>query len=220
MIVDLENLQITLAAHHQPTADHEARVSALIDTLPIRLGIEELNKIKFAALHHDVGKVFLPEKLLEKALPLNRSECILMQMHPIWGAEATFDDPSTSSIILSHHERWDGLGYPFGRAGEDIPLGARILAIVDAFDAMTNLRAYRTPQSHNHALNEITAQAGKQFDPELCRIILPKWEQSLSHFQPNRSETASRYLTDAVLDWGAGQRLEQIARVPVVARVD
>ena len=127
------------------------------------------------AMLHDIGKVGINDAILRKQGPLTNEEWLEMRKHPEIGFRITqnnVDLAPISEYILSHHERWDGKGYPRGLAGEEIPILSRILAVVDAFDAMTNKRIYRVPVSPEEAAAEIMRNAGTQFDPRIARVFV------------------------------------------------
>jgi ribonuclease P protein subunit RPR2 len=127
--------------------------------------------MEFGFLLHDVGKLAIPDAVLKKPGPLSRRERDLMQEHTLIGetmlANVTMLRGAGLDVVRSHHERWDGNGYPDGLAGADIPLGARIFALVDAMDAMTTDRPYRRALSWEHAIDEILSESGRQFDPRI-----------------------------------------------------
>ena len=127
---------------------------------------------------HDVGKIGIPDAVLSKPGPLDAGEWDTMRRHPEIGAEIIGQHPSgvlqlAREIALTHHEKWDGSGYPNGLAGEAIPLSARIVAIADVFDALTTRRPYKEPWTEEAALDYIQAQAGKHFDPRLVELFIP-----------------------------------------------
>jgi HD-GYP domain-containing protein (c-di-GMP phosphodiesterase class II) len=125
---------------------------------------------------HDVGKIGISDRILQKPGPLTPEERRVMEEHPLLGYEMLRDVAFLSgeglAVVRNHHERWDGTGYPSGRAGEEIPLEARVLAVADAFDAMTSDRPYRRALSHGEALAEVERCAGTQFDPAIARLFL------------------------------------------------
>jgi response regulator RpfG family c-di-GMP phosphodiesterase len=127
--------------------------------------------VEYGFLLHDVGKIGIPDRVLLKPSPLNRDEWRLMQTHTVLGeqmlGEVAFLHGEGLKIVRSHHERWDGRGYPDGLADGEIPLGARIFALADTLDAITSDRPYRDAQPWDIAREEIVAQAGKQFDPSV-----------------------------------------------------
>jgi HD-GYP domain-containing protein (c-di-GMP phosphodiesterase class II) len=142
-----------------------------------RVGIkgEALGELSFAARVHDIGKIGVPDRILHKAGKLDEDERAVMQRHATWGAQTLLRMPGLENVaemVRSHHERWDGNGYPTGKAGDEIPLEARLLAVADAFDAMTSDRPYRRALTHAEALAEVERCAGTQFDPEIARIFL------------------------------------------------
>jgi len=137
--------------------------------------LAEHSEINYAFLLHDIGKIGVPDSILNKPGPLDANEWNVMRKHPEMGAKLVvplgFDDVVTD-VILHHHERWDGSGYPFGLSENDIPLPARVLAVADAYDAMTCERPYSTPVEMDDALTIIELSADKHFDPEIVDVFL------------------------------------------------
>lgn len=132
----------------------------------------KLAMLAFAAAVHDIGKIAVPSSVLAKPGPLEPWERLAVQRHPAEGQrllEPHVNSPELLAIVRSHHERWDGEGYPDGLAAEQIPLGARIVAVADAFTAMVEPRPYREPLSGELARTELLDQAGRQFDPICAR---------------------------------------------------
>ena len=126
---------------------------------------------------HDIGKISVDTNILTKAGALTPEEWAEIRKHPEAGYRIARTVPELSQIaeyILAHHERWDGKGYPQGLLGENIPLLARIISVVDSFDAMTNDRAYRKAKSPGDAAQEIRREAGKQFDPFIAQVFVEK----------------------------------------------
>jgi len=153
------------------------RVAELASVIGWQIGLrkEQVREIEKTALLHDVGKIGVADSLLAKAGPLEEVEWAEMRRHPEFGHEVLGHFPdlqSVAEVILSHHERFDGTGYPRGHAGQEIPLGARIFAIADAYNAMTSHRPYRKPLPHEQAVAEISRNAGTQFDPEIVQAFL------------------------------------------------
>jgi len=141
----------------------------------MNLSASELDHLELLAVMHDLGKVGIPDSILNKVGPLNDAEWVIMKRHPELGCRIASAFPELDPIaddILSHHERWDGTGYPRGLASAEIPLLARILAVVDAFDAMTSERPYRATLSSDQALAEIRRCAGTQFDPAVVDAFI------------------------------------------------
>jgi len=134
----------------------------------------------YGYLLHDIGKIGVPDAVLNKPGPLDEDERRLMQLHPLNGVQLVSGIKFLGDavhIIRSHHERWDGRGYPQGLAGEDIFLPARIFSIVDAFDAMTSNRPYRAGMPVHAALEEVAANAGTQFDPDVAGVFVAMCEE-------------------------------------------
>ena len=164
---------------------HGARVAALAEPVAIRLGWDsvQLARLRFGAPLHDIGKIVVDPRVLLKGGPLTLAEAAEIRRHPSAGADLVMPIRSARPAlpyVLFHHERWDGKGYPCGLRGETIPVGARLLAIADAFDAMISPRPYRQVLSHERALAEIGACAGTQFDPVLADLFLDVWSEQAS----------------------------------------
>lgn len=129
---------------------------------------------QYGFLLHDAGKVGIPERVLGKPGPLTTAEWRVMRTHPLIGYQMLSGIPfmrNAAEIVRSHHEMFDGSGYPDGLRGDGIPLPARVFSVVDAFDAMTTTRPYRAALPLDHAYHEITRMAGTQFDPDVCRAF-------------------------------------------------
>jgi putative nucleotidyltransferase with HDIG domain len=138
---------------------------------------EKGDAIELAALFHDIGKILLPDALLQRATCLTQEECETIKKHPVYSALILSklgipDD--VAEVVYHHHEHWDGCGYPGGLCGEGIPLGARLIAIADAFEAMTAHRIYQTRRTPMQALEELRRCAGSQFDPVLVECFCTK----------------------------------------------
>jgi putative nucleotidyltransferase with HDIG domain len=157
-------------------------VTVFAQAMARRIGLdkERISVLRLGALLHDVGKLAVPSAVLLKHGPLDEHELGQVQRHPAAGVRMLRSLGVPKEIlpsVLHHHERWDGTGYPRGRAGERIPLEARILAIADSFDAMTSTRPYRTPRRVDDALAELERCAGTQFDPELVSVFRAAWNE-------------------------------------------
>lgn len=166
------------------TRGHSERVAKYAMVLAKELGSfskDELKSFNYACLLHDIGKVNIPDSILMKPAKLTNEEYEIIKTHPVVGEEAVKNVEglgSSISIIRSHHERWDGKGYPDQLKGNDIPLNARITAIADAFDAMTSSRSYRGALPVEEAYNRILQGEGTQFDPNLVDLfkkVYPQW---------------------------------------------
>lgn len=155
---------------------HVHRVSDLATDLGegVGLGNDDLDRLALAGVLHDVGKIHLDPGILAKPGPLDQEERDLMQRHPELGFAMTRNrlDQKVAEAILYHHERIDGKGYPFGLAGEDIPMLSRIVLVADAFDAMTSARAYQPALPVDFAVQEIRKNAGSQFDAGVVEVFL------------------------------------------------
>lgn len=162
-----------LEAKDPVTGLHAVRVQRYATELMSAVDPLQLDdpSVEFGFLLHDVGKLSIPDAILKKAGPLSRAERDIMRQHAVCGeamlANVTLLGGTGLSVVRSHHERWDGTGYPDGLAGTEIPIAARVFALVDAMDAMTTDRPYRRAQTWEHATDEILAQAAKQFDPRV-----------------------------------------------------
>lgn len=172
-------LVTALEARDPYTRNHSERAAIYARLLARQVGYPagKMENLSRAALLHDVGKIGVPEYILNKQGSLNEEELRLMRVHPrqsydIVRSVPLYEEAGITQAILQHHERWDGHGYPDGICREELTYEARILAIADAFDAMTSDRVYRKALSLNHALNEISKGAGKQFDPKLAEAFL------------------------------------------------
>jgi HD-GYP domain-containing protein (c-di-GMP phosphodiesterase class II) len=158
------------------TEGHTLRVSEMTQQLARNAGMEEdtLVQIKRGALLHDVGKLGIPDSILLKPGPLSEEEWIVMRLHPIYAFQwlSTIEYLHNAlEIPYCHHEKWDGTGYPRGLKGEEIPLSARLFAVVDVWDALTSDRPYRNGISQSEAWDFICSQSGKQFDPEAVQAF-------------------------------------------------
>ncbi|HEY5908043.1 MAG TPA: HD domain-containing phosphohydrolase [Vicinamibacteria bacterium] len=160
---------------------HSRAVAALADMITRRLGLpdEERRNVHFAALLHDIGKVMVDPAVLRHQGLLSPEAWARLGMHPTFGIELLRPITLWEGIlpaVQSHHERWDGQGYPRGLSGEQVPLGARIIAVADAFDAMTR-NPHKPSRSAEEALREIEACAGSHFDPRLARLFVAEYRQ-------------------------------------------
>ncbi|RME42828.1 MAG: GAF domain-containing protein [Chloroflexi bacterium] len=159
------------------TSDHSARLAVWAEATARELGCcdAEVEIIRWGTLLHDIGKIGVPDDILRKPGPLTDEELEVIRRHPEIGAEIVAPVrklAEVAPIIHAHQEKWDGTGYPDGLKGEAIPLGARIVAVVDAYGAMTDDRVYRKAMSHEEAVAELRACAGTQFDPQVVEAFL------------------------------------------------
>jgi putative nucleotidyltransferase with HDIG domain len=175
----LSNLATAAEYRDDCTARHTVRVGVLAGVLAEALGLDqkEVDVIRRAAPLHDVGKIGVPDGLLRKPATLTPEEIAVMRTHSVIGADILQNSQVTilqvaRDIALTHHEQWNGQGYPHGLAGTDIPLAGRIVAVADTFDAITNDRPYRRARSFEDALVEIRRVAGIQFDPAIVDVLV------------------------------------------------
>ncbi|MFA5308457.1 MAG: HD domain-containing phosphohydrolase [Dehalococcoidales bacterium] len=139
------------------------------------LNAEELEQLEYAGMMHDIGKMAVDSSILSKPGPLTSAEWKIMQNHPLAGADFCYEIPfldKVGEIVLCHHEKYDGAGYPNGFSGEDIPLGARLLAVAEAFDTMTTDRSYRPAMPIDEAVRELNSYAGSQFCPVAVKALI------------------------------------------------
>lgn len=164
-------------AHDETTGRHLQRVRAIAEALACELGHSEAQAkdIGLAAVLHDIGKVHVPDAVLTSPHRLNEDEWQQMRQHTIWGAEFLASTPGfelAAVVARSHHEHWDGTGYPDGLRGEKIPEAAAITAVADAFDAITHDRPYRAGRSPRVAVREVTSCSGTQFSPRIVAALV------------------------------------------------
>ncbi|MDX6491732.1 MAG: hypothetical protein QOD43_1977 [Gaiellaceae bacterium] len=173
----LSMLSRAIEARDPYTRGHSTRVTELAEAVAQRLGWSEerIASLRVGGPLHDIGKLAVSDEVLCKEGRLDDDELAQIREHPKIGAKLLLRVTSLREAIpyvLYHHERWDGTGYPSGKAGEEIPVEARVLAIADAFDAMTSDRPYRSALSREEALAEVERCAGTQFDPKIARVFL------------------------------------------------
>jgi putative nucleotidyltransferase with HDIG domain len=175
----VETLVATVEAKDIYTYGHSARVSKLARQIAEGLGMadDELERIKVAGLLHDVGKIGIPESILNKDGKLTDDEWQYIRSHPAIGESIIRQLGSrrldeVRRIVRHHHEKLDGTGYPDGLSGEAIPLGARVMAVADAYDAMTSNRPYRSPMSSEAAIEELRRHAGTQFEAPAVEALV------------------------------------------------
>lgn len=159
----------------------------------LELSPTQREALELGALLHDIGEIRTPEALLQKAGLLTPEERRVVEQHPAWGVDILETVPLLTpalDVVGGHHERYDGKGYPQGSRGEEIPLAARIFAVVDALDAMTHDRPHRSTRPVPEALEEVRREAGKQFDPRVVEAALAippaRWAELLGGQEPAR----------------------------------
>ncbi len=174
-------LSEAIEARDPYTRGHSARVARMAHAVGLRLGCDEgrMVGLDLGGALHDIGKLAISEAILLKPGPLTESELAEVRGHPEAGARLLALDGTLRPAlpgVLYHHERWDGEGYPTGRAREEIPFEARILAVADSYDAMTSNRPYRPALPVDRAIEEVDRCAGTQFDPDVALAFLEVWE--------------------------------------------
>jgi putative nucleotidyltransferase with HDIG domain len=176
----IKALAAALDARDAYTAGHSERVSALSVIIGRQMGLDQpqLDVLRLGALLHDIGKIGVADRVLQKNGPLTQEEFEIIKTHPALGAHILREIPFLSAhipIVELHHERPDGRGYPRGLLGHATPVLARIVHVADAFDAMTTARAYRPAQTSTHAISELWRYAGSQFDAEVVEAFVAAW---------------------------------------------
>jgi len=178
----INTMVATLYAKSMETQEHADRLKDFCIAIgkELNLSIKEFDQLEILAMLHDIGKVGISETILQKPGPLTKEEWEQMKKHPQIGFRIAQNTPELVQVaesILSHHERWDGKGYPQGLEGDKIPLLSRILAVADAFDAMISDRTYRKAMSQEDAKNEIIKNSGTQFDPQIVEAFIKVLER-------------------------------------------
>lgn len=178
----IEGLAMAVEAKDQNTHRHLMRVRVYVTEMGKAMGLDKANMkaLATASLLHDIGKLAVPEHIINKPGRLTQEEFDKMKIHPIVGADildrVNFPYPVVP-IVRAHHEAWDGSGYPDGLKGEEIPIGARILAAVDCFDALASERPYRRAMPLEEAMANVKSRAGTQFDPNVVRMLEERYTQ-------------------------------------------
>ncbi len=174
------------------TANHSERVKAYSELIARSLGLSEssITLITHAALLHDIGKMGIVDSVLGKPGKLTDEEFEIIKQHPVIGARILMQSNYTHEmvqIVLHHHERYDGRGYPEGLKGEDIPIGARVIAIADSIDAMTSKRVYRDAMSLDYCRSEIEKNLGVMYDPAIGKVVLEHWDEMVDLLLQSRT---------------------------------
>ena len=196
-LATIEALALAIDAKDQTAQSHIRRVQVYATSIARGLGMSdtEIQGVKTAALLHDIGKLAVPEHILSKPGPLTQEEFQKIRVHPQVGAEIISAVPfpyPVAPLILSHHERWDGKGYPQGLKGEEIPLGARILSVVDYYDALTSDRPYHKAMTHDAALALLQQEAGRALDPAVVQMFVKMAEEMESVAESIETATPRR----------------------------
>ena len=182
-IESLQRVAVMAEFRSIDTAEHPIRVGELSADIAAEIGsdAEYVQQLRLAARLHDIGKIAVPDHILMKAGPLTPEEWDEMRQHALRGYHMLHDSPSrllqiAAEIALTHHERWDGTGYPRGLRGEEIPRSGRIVAVADVFDALISARSYKPAWSLERARAHLEAEAGRHFDPACVAAFLSRWE--------------------------------------------
>lgn len=211
----MQTLSTTIEAKDEYTRGHSYRVAEYATLIASEMGWtpDEIQVLKHSALLHDIGKIGIPDSILNKPSRLTEDEYSLIKRHPVIGAEILKDVtllPHVLEVTRSHHERYDGKGYPDGLSGTDIPIYARIVAVADSYDAMNSRRIYRGALSREIIYEELRKNRGLQFDPQITDIFLklmdenrlPEWNSSYedpaSYNFPEMEITVSKFISDVV----------------------
>lgn len=220
----LQVLADSIDARDFLTAGHSEKVAEYSVGIAEELGLSEpdCRMIRMAALLHDYGKIAIPDSILKKGGPLSDEEREVIKTHPTKTRQildkVAFEGPfrDIPAICHAHHERWDGTGYPNALKGEEIPLGARIIAAADVYEAITAERHYRAPMSREEARQTFLAESGRHFQPEIADAFIRHLERSdlCSLAENDRAETAAKY------PWGSDRQQRIPYRTEVAVRVD
>ena len=172
----IETILTTLYEKDKNSEIHSRSVSIISERIAKAYGFnsQDVSQVKTAGLLHDIGKIIIPINIINKVGKLTKEEYETIKTHPEIGyriLNSTSDMRDISNVILNHHERWDGNGYPRGIKSDEIPLKSRMISIADAFDAMTSVRTYQKTMSRKEALKEVIDNSGTQFDPELVEVF-------------------------------------------------
>lgn len=217
--ITLKALVQALETRDFETHGHSERVVTFSLRLGYELGLDKdaLADLELGALLHDIGKIGVPDAILRKPAKLNEEEWDKMKLHPLHGQKILRNIKfleGAAKIVSQHHEQWDGSGYPYGLRGEDIDIGARIFAVVDAFDAMVSDRIYRKGRPYHAALEELERCSGTQFDPMVVeafkRIPQDDWEFLRERSLKDKQEVFSFQAVVAELVYSHEQQFELV----------
>jgi HD-GYP domain-containing protein (c-di-GMP phosphodiesterase class II) len=172
----VSSLVTALEIHDKYTSGHSSGVAVVSQQIGIHLGLsnKELGQLYQAAMVHDIGKILIPDSVLNKPTRLSKDEYDLVKLHSTHGFDILKESDSLKDIakyVLHHHERWDGLGYPFGLKKDEIPLISQILCVADAFNAMVTSRVYKEKLSIDQAMRELQINKGTQFSPQIVDAV-------------------------------------------------
>lgn len=204
----MESLSTTIEAKDEYTRGHSRRVAQYAALIAENLGWskEEIQNLKNCAYLHDIGKIGIPDQILNKPGKLTNEEFNLIKQHTTIGQDILKDItiiPHIDEVTRSHHEHYDGTGYPDGLKGNEIPIQARVIALADSYDAMNSRRIYRNALSHGRIYHEIQMNAGTQFDPDITKVFLKLMDNgslyNLEHeILPTQEDTINKFISDVV----------------------
>ena len=204
----MESLSTTIEAKDEYTRGHSRRVAQYAALIAENLGWskEEIQNLKNCAYLHDIGKIGIPDQILNKPGKLTNEEFNLIKQHTTIGQDILKDItiiPHIDEVTRSHHEHYDGTGYPDGLKGNEIPIQARVIALADSYDAMNSRRIYRNALSHGRIYHEIQMNAGTQFDPGITKVFLKLMDNgslyNLEHeILPTQEDTINKFISDVV----------------------
>lgn len=204
----MESLSTTIEAKDEYTRGHSRRVAQYAALIAKNMGWtnEEIQNLKNCAYLHDIGKIGIPDQILNKPGKLTNEEFNLIKQHTTIGQDILKDItiiPHIDEVTRSHHEHYDGTGYPDGLKGNEIPIQARVIALADSYDAMNSRRIYRNALSHGRIYHEIQMNAGTQFDPEITKVFLKLMDNgSLYNLEneifPTQEDTINKFISDVV----------------------
>ena len=204
----MESLSTTIEAKDEYTRGHSRRVAQYAALIAKNLGWtkEEIQNLKNCAYLHDIGKIGIPDQILNKPGKLTNEEFNLIKQHTTIGQDILKDItiiPHIDEVTRSHHEHYDGTGYPDGLKGNEIPIQARVIALADSYDAMNSKRIYRNALSHGRIYHEIQMNAGTQFDPEITKVFLKLMDNgslyNLEHeILPSQEDTINKFISDVM----------------------
>jgi putative nucleotidyltransferase with HDIG domain len=218
----IEALALAIDAKDHTTHDHLQRVQLYAVEIGKDLGLsqQELDALTAAAVLHDIGKLAVPESIISKPGKLTRSEFEKMKIHPVVGAEilerVEFPYPVVP-IVRAHHEKWDGTGYPHGLTGEEIPIGARILSVVDCLDALASDRQYRRALPLDEAMAKVASEAGTAFDPAVVRALEVRYRELEARAKATEAPAQPPLSLDIKIERGSAPAAGFEAEAPAVA---
>ena len=204
----MESLSTTIEAKDEYTRGHSRRVAQYAALIAKNMGWtnEEIQNLKNCAYLHDIGKIGIPDQILNKPGKLTNEEFNLIKQHTTIGQDILKDItiiPHIDEVTRSHHEHYDGTGYPDGLKGNEIPIQARVIALADSYDAMNSKRIYRNALSHGRIYHEIQMNAGTQFDPDITKVFLKLMDNgslyNLEHeILPSQEDTINKFISDVM----------------------